>query len=1307
MAQPDFVSRGQDLVLAGQYQEAVKVCRLGLLARPTDVGGRLVLGQALLALRRYDEVLAEMRVAVELDTNNAGAHQLKGEALLRKGDAFAAVDALEHARQLAPTDPAIAGLLAESRLAIAADGARSTGPAMGDYGDSLTKHYPAHRGGDAAGTGASSSLTRPITGGARAGRTPPPEELAVGDRSGTVELADVDLEEDEDDEVAEPPLAGGSRRGVAVAEPGQVTSTTTMAVDDDDLVELDEVDEDETTLGAHGGDHTAAQRPPARRADAPAPRPAARASAPPPAGPVPLASWGPDEVSEGETNARARLPVPAPPRTGEQPTVARPPGASGRGAPGPSRPPPAAVAPPSPIDALFPDEEPARPSRPLPQLAAMAAGPLAEPAPSRAPSGLPPVPPGAEPSAVAASVMPRAAPQAQTMVPVPMAAVRPTVTMPVPEPVMSPAVPIADEAPRVVARATAIMPSSAPAGVGDETGILVAPPGSVAPPDGGGRKGGFAVRPETELVRPGSHLPAPRTRRPLVVVVWSLITVVIIGGGVVAGFWIRDLRLDKSIDEARARARADARADTWAGWRSARDRLAGVTRVRADSAHRAAHARALAVLAADHHDDVEGARAAVTALGELGGKDAALARAWLAVAGGDAAVARTAAAAAGPPEDPDVALVTARAALLEARWDEAAAAARAAADREPRPAAWLALCEAETARKRWSEAEAACARADEELGKVAGPGAAHPGAAIARARVRARSGAARGDTAALVAGLEALVTEAQQATPAAGAPGVSPAQAAWAQLAIAEVQLAVGDTLAVRRALERAQGARIDSRGFLDAEAALLLALGDITAAGSVAERGLARWPGSPPLLIVTARARLAAADVAGARKALDEVTGAAAGSLDALVARAELARAFGDLDAAERELDAALARAADFEEAIVARAELELERGDARAALSRIEPRHGPQAAAPVAIVYAAAKRVTRQFDAAREALARFKDGPAGPLAGRAWLELARTERDAGELALARAAYGKAAEMLPASRTVRLESAVLLVDDGDAAGGRDALVGLAADARDDGAIQLEVARAQILTGELEAARASLELAAEGGAPRPRVARERGRLALRKRDLAAAVSGLEAATKDAPEDLEARLLLMDAYVIGGNNAGAQQLADELTRLFPGRPETHLARGRLELAGGRPAEAGKQFTRARELLAKAPRRQRADAGYWLALTAYASDDLARAKDLLLETTTTDPFHADAWSMFATVLSERADHGGAAQAAERALKLDPDNVDAYFVLGEALSMTRRVRESKRPLQEYLKRAGPDAERAEEARALLKKR
>src|SRR5258708_12356411 len=84
MSQSDFVNRGQALVASGQFQEAVKVCRLGLLGRPTTVEGRVVLGQALLALKRYDEVLAEMRVALELDHTSTAAQLLKGQALLRK-----------------------------------------------------------------------------------------------------------------------------------------------------------------------------------------------------------------------------------------------------------------------------------------------------------------------------------------------------------------------------------------------------------------------------------------------------------------------------------------------------------------------------------------------------------------------------------------------------------------------------------------------------------------------------------------------------------------------------------------------------------------------------------------------------------------------------------------------------------------------------------------------------------------------------------------------------------------------------------------------------------------------------------------------------------------------------------------------------------------------------------------------------------------------------------------------------------------------------------------------------------------------
>src|ERR1041384_1516150 len=114
VSQSDFVPRGQALVNSGQYQEAVKVCRLGLLGRPTTVEGRVVLGQALLALKRYDEVLAEMRVALELDHASAAAQVLKGEALLRKGDGHGALEVLSRLRSLGLGDSHVAELHAEA-----------------------------------------------------------------------------------------------------------------------------------------------------------------------------------------------------------------------------------------------------------------------------------------------------------------------------------------------------------------------------------------------------------------------------------------------------------------------------------------------------------------------------------------------------------------------------------------------------------------------------------------------------------------------------------------------------------------------------------------------------------------------------------------------------------------------------------------------------------------------------------------------------------------------------------------------------------------------------------------------------------------------------------------------------------------------------------------------------------------------------------------------------------------------------------------------------------------------------------------
>jgi tetratricopeptide (TPR) repeat protein len=236
VSQSDFVSRGQALVAAGQFQEAVKVCRLGLLGRPTTVEGRVVLGQALHALKRYDEVLAEMRVALELDHTSVPAHALKAEALLRKGDTQAAIEALHEARKLAPGDPRIMQLLGEAEHG---PGKRpsTSHPAVGFVGGGDTKHYPNHADGGIHDPDASEGFTKPTsistpasikrTSERRAAEvplhkdpTPSPAMLAVGDKSGTVEvdpeMEGVELEDDLDfDDLAAPPISKSSPRAVA------------------------------------------------------------------------------------------------------------------------------------------------------------------------------------------------------------------------------------------------------------------------------------------------------------------------------------------------------------------------------------------------------------------------------------------------------------------------------------------------------------------------------------------------------------------------------------------------------------------------------------------------------------------------------------------------------------------------------------------------------------------------------------------------------------------------------------------------------------------------------------------------------------------------------------------------------------------------------------------------------------------------------------------------------------------------------------------------------------------------------------
>jgi tetratricopeptide (TPR) repeat protein len=1259
----DFVSRGQSLVAAGQYQEAVKVCRLGLLGRPAEVGGRIVLGQALLALRRFDEVLAEMRVALDLEPSSAAAFQLRGEALLRKGDAHGAGEALARARGLAPGDPAIAALAAEAGRAASAGPRRPVAaPTFGEPADSATKHYPSSREEETA--------REPRR------NLPPlrsaPTEAEFAERGGStmeidpgrdsVQVLD-DLASDlgADDAALDQELAATAAVGPSRGRPAKRGST--VDVGDDDVIDVD--------AGEVLGRGKAALRGPsvladdyddeqATMIDA---QPYRRSAEPPPTEPA---------LDEATATKSYVLPPARLPGTAPRPPIDPP-----RPAPVLSRPP----------------IEPPRPG--LRAGAVTAQGPV--PAPPR------PAPLAGDPRPAAEP--PRPAPVAD-------------------EPPWTPPPVLADdwvggpdsgEQPRA-SRDDDMKMIRAGLGLGDRTdarrkvlpattAVVPRPVAAVPtarPTDRG--EGTHKVRTDPGGV-PLAQVAAPaRPARPgLVLAAWIGLAVAVIGGGVWGGFAIRDVRLSRQIAGANRAAVVAAADDTFAGWQRARDIHAGVVEVRDTAGNRAAVAIARAVLAAEFGHDVAGARTSVAAVGA--GTEAAVARAYLAVADGDPAAARTAADAArqASPGNGAAPYLVGRAALLSDRWDDAVEAFRAAVRLDSRPLFFLGLAEAEAGRRNWPEAKAACDRALQLRPE-------HPGAIIARARVLAASGAlAQGGDPALVPALERLLAAAAHKGAPGTAPVAAPAESAMAGLALAEVHRARGDAIAARQALDRALAIGSEQRRFAEGAVALLVALGDVAGAAKVADAAVARLPASTGLRVALAEIALLDGDSGKALAALDK-----AGDLskrpDALTVRGRARLALGELDAAAADLDAALALAPDLEAAIIARGELDLARGEPQAAVVRLAPRYQPTSPVRLAIAYATALREVGKRDDARAVLERITapvgSPPGAADQGRAWLELARLERDSGTLRAARAAYARAIELAPAGAEARLEAALLALDSSDPVGAREALDRLVIDRPTDGRALVEAARAHTLLGDLPGAIALLDKAEpQASAPRWLIARERGRVALRQRQQKVAIQTLERAVGLMPDDGETRLLLLDAQLAADDGDSARRVLGDLQKRLAGKAEVLLGRGRVEYYVGKNRVAREAFTQARDRLVrdKAVPRRVADALAWLGRVAYEEDDKAAARKLLSKAVALDPSHADAWVYIGFTEEERRRPTEAAAAFEKVTVLDPENLDNWFNLGKAAVDSKQKKLATRALEEYLKRA-PKGPLAEDARKLL---
>ncbi|MEO8549530.1 MAG: tetratricopeptide repeat protein, partial [Kofleriaceae bacterium] len=614
MSQSDFVSRGQALVAAGQFQEAVKVCRLGLLGRPTTVEGRVVLGSALLALKRYDEVLAEMRVALELDHGAIAAHSLKAEALLKKGDHQAALDALGEAQKLAPNDPRIQQLVGEARGG-APSRPSTSHPAVGYIGRGDTKNYPNHAAGDGSARTpdpeASEGFTRPtaLSSAGAPRRTPAAAILAVGDKSGTVEvdpeLEGVQLDDDLDfDDLAAPPAAT-SAAAAAVVKRGTIksakqipgksvvlpkngrgamtdkrTPTMDLVVDDDsDVLEVDETNSRVSSLALpkgisrHDGGEGAT-----KQGQGPGRGTAVRNAVQMPSGPIDISGPPPQ-------------PLPPAPQAPQRPSLAA------------ALPTVAAMHPPQPpnpfAQTMIPQPQQQMMPPPAQRQTMIAAAPPPPPHMYPPSHGQPP------PNWGAPLPDPRSLAAAQ-------------------EPTMRPSMPSMDPQLQAMLAGMPLEHPSAP--------MIDSHPG----PSGAKKTG---VR---------------KSRSKLQITLWILVGIVVIGGGVFAGFQIRAMRLKKQVAVARSHAMELAKTDTFAGWSAARDELSRIVQASGTPENQAALARARALIAYEFDDGVDDAKVTVEALTDKSSLDASIAQAYLALATSDLKSAHSAANAAlsDAPSDP-------------------------------------------------------------------------------------------------------------------------------------------------------------------------------------------------------------------------------------------------------------------------------------------------------------------------------------------------------------------------------------------------------------------------------------------------------------------------------------------------------------------------------------------------------------------------------------------------------------------------------------------------------------------------------
>jgi tetratricopeptide (TPR) repeat protein len=221
-----------------------------------------------------------------------------------------------------------------------------------------------------------------------------------------------------------------------------------------------------------------------------------------------------------------------------------------------------------------------------------------------------------------------------------------------------------------------------------------------------------------------------------------------------------------------------------------------------------------------------------------------------------------------------------------------------------------------------------------------------------------------------------------------------------------------------------------------------------------------------------------------------------------------------------------------------------------------------------------------------------------------------------------------------------------------------------------------------------------------------RLAREKGRLAYLRGSFSEAVKELNEASRLRPDDLDARLLLMDAYYAAGDTEGMNRVKIEVLRRFEDRPESKLAGGRFDLVLGKINSAITQLDDALSRLQARPAPPRVLAEVYTLLGHAFLDNgkLFKAEAYLQQAIKLDPSSAEAHYWMGMV---HLDHGYYLKAKaefETALGLRPNYAQAWYDLGETSRRQKDKKAAERAYRKYLELA-PDGTFSSEVRDYLR--